>query len=305
MAVTFKRRLEKKVFNEHSIQSIATTILNITWALYGIGQAYEVFFTIKDIKSLSECVIEEQIPDETLVEEIETYHNTVIVEDIACVILLLLFAIAMACISYKLHQHFGWNNYKKIGGDPRLQTAYKNYLTFLMLLKLNLSSILLFIIPSIFLVWFDNKYTNSTIHNILIFHFVITISMPFLEIIAYKSAAKENKIGMIIFLASWVIVTADLVMLFIGLTIKLRSFNSCWYSGIILIISLFTNCVLLIIFGIKVYKNFGYGVNKFIERLDGALSPTLPLPTVSLNNIWNRSGKEELDAVNGRWTIDD
>ncbi|CAG8798577.1 24842_t:CDS:2 [Gigaspora margarita] len=163
MAVTFKRRLEKKVFNEHSIQSIATTILNITWALYGIGQAYEVFFTIKDIKSLSECVIEEQIPDETLVEEIETYHNTVIVEDIACVILLLLFAIAMACISYKLHQHFGWNNYKKIGGDPRLQ----------------------------------------------------------------------------------------------------------------------------------------------IERLDGALSPTLPLPTVSLNNIWNRSGKEELDAVNGRWTIDD
>ncbi|CAG8826913.1 10509_t:CDS:1, partial [Dentiscutata erythropus] len=47
-------------------------------------------------------------------------------------------------------------------------------------------------------------------------------------------AAKEFKTGMIIFLSSWVIVTIDLIALFIGVTLKLNSVHSLWYSGIIL-----------------------------------------------------------------------
>ncbi|CAG8825713.1 19748_t:CDS:2, partial [Dentiscutata erythropus] len=65
-----------QVFNEHSIQIQTIAILNIIWAFYGIGQAYEVFYTINEVKSLINCVSEESLPDETLVEGIETYRHT-------------------------------------------------------------------------------------------------------------------------------------------------------------------------------------------------------------------------------------
>ncbi|CAG8557201.1 16817_t:CDS:2 [Cetraspora pellucida] len=284
MVVNFKKGFEKKVFNEHSLQVITITILNLTWAAYGIGQAYEVFSTIKEIQALLECVseeTEEKLLNNDLVEVINTYRHHINMEEMACVALLLLFAVGMAYIAYNLYQQFGWNNYKKIGGDPKLQCAYKNYLTFLMLLKLNLSSILLFIIPTLFLVWFDSCYNSTTIQSILIIHLSITAFVPLLEVIAYKSAAKENRIGMIIFLISWVIVTIDLVVLFVGVSIKLRSIDSFWYSGITLI-------------------------DKRLNR-EEVIPPSpnisLPLAIMPINSILDRSEKE--DTLDNRWTIDD
>ncbi|CAB4411220.1 unnamed protein product [Rhizophagus irregularis] len=63
--------------------------------------------------------------------------------DIPLVVTLIIFALIMSLISFKLYQQFGWNIYKKIGADIKMQKLYKTMLLFVMLLKLDLFFLLL------------------------------------------------------------------------------------------------------------------------------------------------------------------
>ncbi|CAG8851013.1 33732_t:CDS:2, partial [Racocetra persica] len=92
------------LFHENIIQIITITILNFCWALYGtVVQAIEVKLSLGDLDGLSQCAKQ------------PNFTPNFSGNDIPCVIVLLLLAIVMSFLSYKLYKQFGWVNYKKIG----------------------------------------------------------------------------------------------------------------------------------------------------------------------------------------------
>ncbi len=98
----------------------------------------------------------------------------------------------MACISFKLYQQFGWNIYKKIGADIKVQKIYKTTLIFVMLLKLDLFFVFLLSIE-VFLIFSEDKdkrqFTFTLPKKVYYFHMGVTILIFFLEILAYRSVS--------------------------------------------------------------------------------------------------------------------
>lgn len=114
--------------------------------------------------------------------------------DFPLVVALIIFALVMSFISFKLYQQFGWNIYKKIGADIKLQKLYKAMLLFVMLLKLDLFFVLLVSIE-VFFAFSEDKgigkiqFTFTLSRNLYYFHLGVTIMIFFLEVLAYRSVS--------------------------------------------------------------------------------------------------------------------
>ncbi|KAF0420282.1 Golgi apparatus membrane protein [Gigaspora margarita] len=219
-----------RIFHEHIIQILTITILNFCWALYGTVQAVEVKIELGELSDLSKCVNQSSV-----VSPPDFLGN-----DIPCVIVLLMLAFIMSYLSYKLYKQFGWVNYKRIGGDPKMRYIYKKHLIFLMLLKLNLLSMLLFMIPSLSLIILlisniSKLQDKGFLIGFIIYHLAVTVMVLILEILAYRFVATEHRLGMIIFLVLWIAVIVDFVFATVSAFALFAQLKSFWYFGIIIL----------------------------------------------------------------------
>ncbi|KAF0538392.1 Golgi apparatus membrane protein [Gigaspora margarita] len=262
------------VLTEHIVQIITINVFNFGWSIYGFVQIYEVTTVSYELDDLANCI---QSSDQTLHRSQD--HKILLILDVLCTVLVFLFSIAVAFLSFKLYDQFGWNIYKKFGGDPKMQVIHKNYLAFLMLLKINLFATVLFLLASILISRMD-RFTAIIPASELIFHYLATALVLFLEIVGYKLVEKEYKTGMIIFLVLWLAVIADFILVLVVLIYVFKLIGSFWIFGSVLVIVLILNSILLAIFGIKVLINFGKGLKDLRDKKPGPSE-------VPLNQLWN------------------
>ncbi|CAG8501682.1 8667_t:CDS:2 [Funneliformis caledonium] len=197
--------------------------------------------------------------------------------DLPLVIILVVFALIMACISFKLYKQFGWNIYKKIGADIEVQKIYKATLIFVMLLKLDLFFVFLLSIEVFFL--FSEKIENKEVKKIeftftlptivYYFHMVVTIMIFFLEILAYRSLRKEWREGMFTYILLSTVTIVDFVVILRSAT---KTVNNSWYFFIVFLSVAIVLCLTTWIYAVRVFKNFGK-VNKREEDHDVPQDP--------------------------------
>nr|CAG8472209.1 11603_t:CDS:2 [Entrophospora candida] len=109
--------------------------------------------------------------------------------EIPLITISLLSATTMAYFTWKLYQQFGWNIYKKIGADLRMQSIYKTMLIFVMLLKLDVFFMIVLAIQACTAFSYkavdDPKYLDPPVLYWL--HVFVTILIVFLQILAFRS----------------------------------------------------------------------------------------------------------------------
>ncbi|CAJ0630337.1 8394_t:CDS:2 [Entrophospora sp. SA101] len=129
--------------------------------------------------------------------------------EIPLITISLLSATTMAYFTWKLYQQFGWNIYKKIGADLRMQSIYKTMLIFVMLLKLDVFFMIVLAIQACTAFSYkavdDPKYLDPPVLYWL--HVFVTILIVFLQILAFRSVRMQ------IFIATWIITLADFIMI--------------------------------------------------------------------------------------------
>ncbi|CAG8679504.1 22470_t:CDS:2 [Gigaspora margarita] len=105
------------VYNQNTIQIITLSIINYLCALFSLVQVFEVKKWYSDLA----------IACPGKLGNLDPYFSYY---DVPLVIVLLFFATIMAFLSWKLYRQFGWNIYRKIGADIKIQC--KNICCFLL-----------------------------------------------------------------------------------------------------------------------------------------------------------------------------
>ncbi|CAG8444780.1 378_t:CDS:2 [Diversispora eburnea] len=97
------------IYNQNVMQIITIAVINFICGLFGIVQIFEILKWCSDLDKA--CAGESAYIDKNFGEF-----------DVPLVICLILFATIIAFLSFKLYQQFGWNIYKKIGADIKIQS---------------------------------------------------------------------------------------------------------------------------------------------------------------------------------------
>ncbi|RCH78127.1 hypothetical protein CU098_004883, partial [Rhizopus stolonifer] len=144
--------------------------------------------------------------------------------EIALSATILLFAIIMGYLSFAMSKQFGWNIYKKIGADVRIQKMYRTFQFFVLALKVNIFTG--FMVSLFYLIQFALKQSDSK-WNIW-FQLVCTILMlPFLYF-ARTAGSTESILRMSIFLCFQAVVIVHFVLI---LRDTMQP-NNNWYTWI-------------------------------------------------------------------------
>jgi hypothetical protein len=243
--------------NQNTIQIITLSIINFLCGFFGLVQIFEIIKWTNDLMDLCE------------VQGIQKQFMRI---DAPLVAVLILFALIMALICFKLYQEFGWNIYKKIGADLQMQKIYKTMLIFVMLLKLDLFFVLLMSVE-VFFAFGEDKglgklgkkldFTFILPKYLYYFHLGVTILIFFLELIAYRSVRKESKTGMKAYIALSVIVVIDFVLL---LRYATSTVENSWYFFIVFLSVAIILCSATWVYAILVYRNFEKGLEAILSR---------------------------------------
>ncbi|RIA87713.1 hypothetical protein C1645_776681 [Glomus cerebriforme] len=248
------------VVNQNTIQIITLTIINFLCALYGIVQIFEIFKWRNDLTKICN--------DVSGIEKQFLKLSEIFKTDLPLVVILIVFASIMALISFKLYQQFGWNIYRKIGADIKMQKLYKTMLIFVMLLKLDLFFVLLVSIE-VFFAFSEDKgigkiqFTFTLPRNIYYFHLGVTIMIFFLELLAYRSLRKEWKSGMITYITLSTVTIIDFIMILKSAT---STVSNSWYFFIVFLSVAIILCTATWIYAILVFKNFGKGLEAILSK---------------------------------------
>ncbi|RIA80888.1 hypothetical protein C1645_781136 [Glomus cerebriforme] len=220
------------IFHQNTIQIITIALINFAFVFIGMMQVYEV-------RSIS-IALKEDCPG----FEFEPDMN-----EMFFILALAILVIFMGYLSFKLHRQFGWNIYKKIGGDVAIQ---------------NLLIMILFaglLIPVFYILYQD----RSGVEKFFIFvSTAMMISVFFFEILAYKSLNDEWSGGMLMFICFWIFALlnfAGLCVVVINLSIETK-----WYIGFIIGIICFTFSLSTLIYAVFAYRNFGGGLKEYINK---------------------------------------
>lgn len=247
------------IYNQNTIQIITIAAINFFCASFGIVQMFEVRKWYNDFG----------IACPTSVLKFNPNYFT---HDVPLVIILMIFGSIMAFLSWKLYLQFGWNIYKKIGGDIQKQAMFKTYLIYVMLLKLGLFFILGLAAEActVFKVNLVSTSANSIKHNrylprpLYLFHIGVSVLIVLNQIIGYRSVKKEMKNTMILVCVLWVVIIADFGIL---LYHSIGSVRDSWYFFIIFLIIGIILTFASLWFSIRVYKNFGQGLQDVINKI--------------------------------------
>ncbi|KAG0767784.1 hypothetical protein G6F62_000682 [Rhizopus arrhizus] len=185
--------------------------------------------------------------------------------EIALSVNILAFAIIMSYLSFQMSKQFGWNIYKKIGADVRIQK---------------------FLISLFYLIQFTREagFGEAMKQPDTWLQLIVTILiLPFLYF-ARTAGSTESKMRMIIF-----IIFELLVIVHFALILKdtFQPENN-WYTWIVFVLMGILINVMTIILGILCMNNFGKGLHPFVQR--GAANKRkfheLELNKTNANNTW-------------------
>ncbi|RHZ75274.1 hypothetical protein Glove_216g132 [Diversispora epigaea] len=241
------------IYNQNIMQIITIAIINFICGLFGIVQIFEISKWATDLDKT--CEGESALIDKNFVKF-----------DVPLVICLILFATIIAFLSFRLYQQFGWNIYKKIGADIKIQKIYKTMLIFVMYLKLDLFFVLVTAIEVFLSFSVDtsgSSYTFTLPNKLYYFHLGITIMILFLEILAYRSLRLESKIGMVSYLVLSLFTVVDFIILLKFATDKI---SQSWYFFIVIVVVAIILSLLTWVWTLFVLMNFDQGLDKYLNK---------------------------------------
>ncbi|KJE88978.1 hypothetical protein CAOG_00542 [Capsaspora owczarzaki ATCC 30864] len=163
---------------ENIIQVFAFLFLNALYTMYGIVQ----IFQFRDVNLIVSGVDTGDRP-----------WGTVDSLAVACTCVLGVLTIIFAVISRQLFKEFGWRIYKKIGADPRIRSMYRTYQIYLMILKVDLATVVIFLIQHCAVLLQTDDY--EFIMSIIAIPVIIAII-----IFAYWGARKEKRAVIVFFI---------------------------------------------------------------------------------------------------------
>ncbi|KAG0766638.1 hypothetical protein G6F57_001069 [Rhizopus arrhizus] len=182
--------------------------------------------------------------------------------EIALSVTILAFAVVMSYLSFQMSKQFGWNIYKKIGADVRIQKMYRVFQFFVLCLKVNIFTE--FLVSLFYLIQFarQNGVEEAIKEPDTWLQLVVTIFLlPFLYF-ARTAGSTESKTRMVVFLVFQVLVIVHFVVI---LKETLQPENN-WYTWIVFISMGIVIDIITMTLGILCMRNFGQGLQPFVQR---------------------------------------
>ncbi|KAI8977061.1 hypothetical protein BDF20DRAFT_872744 [Mycotypha africana] len=178
--------------------------------------------------------------------------------EIALSVIILAFAVGMSFLSFKMSKQFGWNIYKKIGADVRIQKMYRVFQFFVLALKIDIFTE--FLVSIFYLIQFAIKMNGS--EWITWVQLAVTILMLPMLYFARTAGSTESIGRMIIF-----ITFQGIVIVHFALVLQ-QTFqpNNNWYTWIVFIWIGIAIVLATVVLGMMVLKNFNQGLKPFVQR---------------------------------------
>ncbi|RIA87006.1 hypothetical protein C1645_828399 [Glomus cerebriforme] len=272
---------QNAIYNQNTIQIINIAVINYLCALFAIVQIVEIdIWTTK----ANECI-----------PEYFNYNAAIAAYEAPLIIMLVICATLQVFFTWKLYQQFGWNIYKKIGADLRMQRIYRTMLIFVMLLKIDLFFMNFLAIEGC-IVAHPGRLNQNLNEGLYYFHVCITIIIVFLQLLVWRSLRKESSLGMKIFIGAWIVCIADLIILLVD-SIKPSSDESWYFFTCFIGVGIVMGLVTLL-WSIFLLRNFGKGLKPHLSRRNNLNS----LPMHQSDNV-----TDHVQHIGSppRWAIDD
>ncbi|CAB4482385.1 hypothetical protein RhiirA5_411615 [Rhizophagus irregularis] len=270
---------QNAIFNQNTIQIINIAVINYLCALFAIVQIVEIDIWTKNANN---C-----LPG-------FDYHAIIAAYEVPLIVIVVICATLQVFFTWKLYQQFGWNIYKKIGADLRMQRIYRTMLIFVMLLKIDLFFMNYLAIEGC-IVTRPGRSNQNLSEGLYYFHVCITIIIVFLQLLVWHSLRKESSLGMKIFIGAWIVCIADFIILLVD-SIKPSSEESWYFFTSFIAVGIIMGLVTLL-WSIFLLRNFGKGLKPHLSRQ----SHLETLPTQQTSNPTDSSTPQRI----GRWAIDD
>jgi len=196
-------------------------------------------------------------------------NTTIYKFEVPLVVVLLVFGTSLGFLAFKLYQQFGWNIYKRIGADLRMQAIYRAMLIFVMLLKLDLFFMLTFSILALFVFDYTDQTNNtsgkpSLSKSAFYFHLGMTILIVPIQLLAYIGLRRENSPALFLF-ATFCIVSIVDYMILLKSSIGDNT-QQTWFFWIFFIIVSVVLTALTTLWSFLCIKNFGHGLRSLLNK---------------------------------------
>ncbi|CAG8489772.1 552_t:CDS:2 [Funneliformis caledonium] len=218
------------IYNQNTIQIITIAAVNFCCACLSIVQLLEVKKWYHDF--------------ELACSGLKLSERNHLTNDIPLIITLMVFATIISLLSWKLYRQFGWNIYKKIGGDISMQ-AIESCSVFGIILSVNDQ---------------DDKDLPKGFYLV---HIGVTTMIIINQILGYRSIRKEMKLGMILVCSFWVVIIIDFCIL---LKYSIGTVADSWYFYTVFLSVGITLSLLSLIWSVRVKNNFGKGLQDHIDQ---------------------------------------
>ncbi|KAL0096945.1 hypothetical protein J3Q64DRAFT_1710298 [Phycomyces blakesleeanus] len=175
----------------------------------------------------------------------------------------LVFACIMSFLSYKMSKQFGWNIYKKIGADVKIQKMYRMFQFFVLALKIDI--FIEFLVSLFYIIQrslADSRSDEGSLEGATWFQIVCTILMLPMLYFARTAGSTESKGRMITFIVFQCIVLAHFALVFR----KTFQPNNNWYTWIVLVWIGIAMDVATCVLGFICMRNFGEGLKPYVQR---------------------------------------
>ncbi|KAI9307580.1 hypothetical protein BJ944DRAFT_247262 [Cunninghamella echinulata] len=177
--------------------------------------------------------------------------------EIVLAIVILIFACVIGYLSYQMSRQFGWNIYKKIGADVRIQKMYRIFQFFVLSLKIDVFT--QFLVSVFYVVQYAIENGIRWETGIQLAITVLVLPMLYF---ARTAGSSESYGRMITFITFEVIVIVHYVLILLQ---TMGPYNS-WYVWICLVWFGIVIDVLTIILGCICMRNFDCGLQPFVQR---------------------------------------
>ncbi|CDH53202.1 predicted protein [Lichtheimia corymbifera JMRC:FSU:9682] len=181
--------------------------------------------------------------------------------EIALASVMLVFTLVFALLCYKLSRQFGWNTYKRLGADPKLQARFRHCQIFLLVLKLDGFFHIVFSVFWI-VVMSQEGYQHGTPAAIAWYtlHFLLTALQFVIPFVARHAIRSEQPKWMNAFLVAHVLVVTDFVVV-------LQQSVGSWVFWVLAVCLAILLSIITIVLAIVVTRNFGKGLKPYVQRL--------------------------------------
>ncbi|KAI8994578.1 hypothetical protein BDB01DRAFT_773303 [Pilobolus umbonatus] len=199
--------------------------------------------------------------------------------EITLSVFILAFASAMCYLSFQMSKQFGWNIYKKIGADVRIQKMYKIFQFFVLALKIDIYTE--FVVSLFYLIQF-NIFKESRWDTWI--QIVVAVAMLPMLYFARTAGSTESIGRMVTF-----ITFQGIVIVHFALILKQTlDPNNNWYTWICFVSFGMAICITTMVLGSLCMKNFDQGLQPYVQRgsADKKKLNDLELNKTNTNETW-------------------